>query len=138
MKKIIADRAYKIDASGIRKVFALAASMKNPVNFSIGQPDFDVPEELKSTSAPPKENEYDTDNNWHERWEWVLNEMIWAFEQKARDGGWEGDYYDFEDDPDGLFGLKMTRNDDEGRKAHQERMSNGFRLFGKYYEALWD
>ena len=47
MKKIIADRAYKIDASGIRKVFALAASMKDPVNFSIGQPDFDVPDELK-------------------------------------------------------------------------------------------
>jgi len=47
MKKIIADRAMKIDASGIRKVFALAASMKDPVNFSIGQPDFDVPEELK-------------------------------------------------------------------------------------------
>ncbi len=47
MKKIIADRAGKIDASGIRKVFALAASLKDPVNFSIGQPDFDVPEPLK-------------------------------------------------------------------------------------------
>jgi aspartate aminotransferase len=48
MKKIIADRANKIDASGIRKVFALAASLKDPVNFSIGQPDFDVPDELKN------------------------------------------------------------------------------------------
>jgi len=47
MKKIIADRAGKIDASGIRKVFALAAKMKNPINFSIGQPDFDVPDKLK-------------------------------------------------------------------------------------------
>jgi len=47
MKKIIADRAGKIDASGIRKVFAMAASLKDPVNFSIGQPDFDVPEPLK-------------------------------------------------------------------------------------------
>ena len=47
MKKIIADRAGKIDASGIRKVFTLAASLKDPVNFSIGQPDFDVPEPLK-------------------------------------------------------------------------------------------
>lgn len=37
----------KIDASGIRKVFALAATMKDPVNFSIGQPDFDVPQKLK-------------------------------------------------------------------------------------------
>jgi aspartate aminotransferase/aminotransferase len=48
MKKIIADRTKLIDSSGIRKVFALAASFKDPVNFSIGQPDFDVPEELKN------------------------------------------------------------------------------------------
>jgi len=47
MKKILADRTAKIDASGIRKVFALGASLEDPVNFSIGQPDFDVPEELK-------------------------------------------------------------------------------------------
>ncbi len=47
MKKILADRTNKIDASGIRKVFALGEVLKDPVNFSIGQPDFDVPEELK-------------------------------------------------------------------------------------------
>ena len=29
-------------------------------------------------------------------------------------------------------------DDQEGMKAEQERISNGFRLFGKYYEALWD
>ena len=48
MKEILADRTSKIDASGIRKAFALAATLKNPVNFSIGQPDFDVPEQLKA------------------------------------------------------------------------------------------
>jgi len=47
MKKILADRTGYIDSSGIRKVFALAAKMKDPVNFSIGQPDFDVPEPVK-------------------------------------------------------------------------------------------
>lgn len=47
MGKYIADRTKLIDASGIRKVFALAAELKDPVNFSIGQPDFDVPEALK-------------------------------------------------------------------------------------------
>jgi aspartate aminotransferase/aminotransferase len=47
MKDIISDRAKAIDASGIRKVFALGAEMKDPVNFSIGQPDFDVGEVLK-------------------------------------------------------------------------------------------
>ena len=47
MKEVLANRTSKIDSSGIRKVFALAASLKDPVNFSIGQPDFDVPEPLK-------------------------------------------------------------------------------------------
>ncbi len=40
---MIADRMALLDSSGIRKVFDLAASMKNPINLSIGQPDFDVP-----------------------------------------------------------------------------------------------
>ena len=47
MKEIIADRTKVIDASGIRKVFALGAELKDPVNFSIGQPDFDVADVLK-------------------------------------------------------------------------------------------
>ena len=43
----IADRMSQIDASGIRKVFDLAAKMKDPINLSIGQPDFDVPDAIK-------------------------------------------------------------------------------------------
>ncbi|MGQ3683568.1 MAG: pyridoxal phosphate-dependent aminotransferase [Candidatus Loosdrechtia sp.] len=41
----------KLDSSGIRKVFDLAQKMKNPVNLSIGQPDFDVPEEIKAQAV---------------------------------------------------------------------------------------
>ena len=37
MKKILADRTELIDSSGIRKVFAMAGQMKDPVDFSIGQ-----------------------------------------------------------------------------------------------------
>src|SRR5947207_2739475 len=43
----ISDRAHAVDASGIRKVFDLAAKMKDPINLSIGLPDFDVPEAAK-------------------------------------------------------------------------------------------
>lgn len=39
-----------LDASGIRKVFDLAAKMKDPINLSIGQPDFDVPEAVKDAA----------------------------------------------------------------------------------------
>jgi len=51
MKDILSDRAEVIDASGIRKVFALAAELKDPINFSIGQPDFDVPAILKDEAV---------------------------------------------------------------------------------------
>jgi aspartate aminotransferase len=47
MKEILSNRTSKIDASGIRKVFALAEQLEEPINFSIGQPDFDVPDKLK-------------------------------------------------------------------------------------------
>ena len=59
-----------------------------------------------------------------QEWDDVLDEMIWAFEQKCRDD-WMEDYY-------------YNKWDQEGMKAHQERMDNGFLLFGKYYESLWD
>jgi aspartate/methionine/tyrosine aminotransferase len=43
----LAERTTRIDSSGIRKVFALAANMTNPVNLSIGQPHYDIPDEIK-------------------------------------------------------------------------------------------
>lgn len=46
----LAQRTTRIDSSGIRKVFALAADMKDPVNLSIGQPHFDVPETIKEAA----------------------------------------------------------------------------------------
>lgn len=47
----LADRMAHFDSSGIRKVFDLAAKMTNPVNLSIGQPDFDVPEPVKEAAV---------------------------------------------------------------------------------------
>ncbi len=44
---MIADRMREFEASGIRKVFDLAQKIKDPVDLSIGQPDFDIPEDVK-------------------------------------------------------------------------------------------
>jgi hypothetical protein len=101
----------------------------------------DVPKELRATKA--QQNKYakggDVDPKHFERWDYVLDEMIWAFEQKNRDH-WEDDYYGpyiESKDKRELFG-RFEWIDDEGRQKHQERMTNGFKLFGKYYENLWD
>ena len=101
----------------------------------------DVPKELRPTTKWKKAYEGDgtTDPKFFERWDWVMDEMIWAFEQKCRDH-WEEDYYGpyIESEDGSILGGRFEWTDDKGRQAHQERMSNGFRLFGKYYENLWD
>ena len=47
----IAQRMAQLDSSGIRKIFDLAAKMQSPVNLSIGQPDFDVPEPIRRAAV---------------------------------------------------------------------------------------
>jgi aspartate aminotransferase/aminotransferase len=49
-RNFISNRALGVDASGIRKVFDLAAKMKDPINLSIGLPDFDVPDVAKQAA----------------------------------------------------------------------------------------
>lgn len=116
--------------------------------------DSDVPDELKATSAPPKTNEYDTDTNHFKRWDWALGEMIFAFECKL-DDSWQDKYRSgtidmkFEpcewDESGKATMSRMTRGpndtyhcDYDAMAVEQSRITNGFRLFGKYYENLWD
>ncbi|MBV6493106.1 MAG: Aspartate aminotransferase [Turneriella sp.] len=47
MRDFLSARIHGIDTSEIRKVFDLAAKIKNPLNLSIGQPDFPVPQVVK-------------------------------------------------------------------------------------------
>lgn len=120
--------------------------------------DEDVPEHLRSTAAPPKKNEWDTDDNHFLRWDWALAEMIFAFEMKSKDD-WQSEFHSGEIDmlwvpvdKDGnevakgehkYYQMKRGPKDTHeidmvGMKEVQDRITNGFRLFGKYYEALWD
>ena len=48
--RFVADRTRAVDASGIRKVFDLAATLEDPIDLSIGQPDFDVPDQIKKAA----------------------------------------------------------------------------------------
>lgn len=50
MKNWLSERAFSFSASGIRKVFDLGAKLENPINLSIGQPDFDMPEAAREAA----------------------------------------------------------------------------------------
>lgn len=120
--------------------------------------DEDVPDELKSTAAPAKENEWDTDDNHFKRWDWAMSEMIFAFECKV-DDSWQDAFREGEMDilwvPVDIDGNEVPKGehkhyqmkdgpkntykcDYEGMRVVEARIQNGFRLFGKYFSALWD
>ena len=73
----------------------------------------DRPQHLIGTVPDPAKGE--TDEFHHDAWYWAMDEMLFAFESKLTE--WTFDDLVFRD---------------------QERISNCFRLFGKYYENLWD
>lgn len=114
--------------------------------------DEDVPEDLRSTSAPEltedEKNCGHIDDNWLKRWEYVLGEMIWAFEQHANPE-WEDQYHSgvvdtYFEKVEGTNYSEMKNGpnhtfkvDREGMAKHRARMDNGRRLFAKYYESLW-
>lgn len=108
--------------------------------------DEDVPEHLRRPSE-------DSEELHHERWSWVLDQMIFAFEN-ILDDSWEEQFIsgttDFRKkvvtwDKDKLpllyeyvAGPNHTyKVDKEGMGQYQARIDNGFRLFGKYYQSLW-
>ena len=66
--------------------------------------------------------------------------MIWAFEQ-ALNYDDDAHFFDWSEVD---RGVKLTEQftkvkiDREGLDAHHDRKANGYRLFGKYYQCLWD
>lgn len=104
--------------------------------------DLDVPEPLRSTAPGARdrcEEEWDLDDHFFDRWDYVLDEMIWAFEQQDDDA--DSKFYDHGEKVAGESledSIKRMKVDHKGLEAWQARKTNGYRLFGKYYEALWD
>ena len=74
----------------------------------------DVPEELRPTPEELANYEEDarTDELWFDRFDYILDEMIWAFDLIKRDVN--------------IYS-----------KSDAERIDNALRLFGKYYQSLW-
>jgi hypothetical protein len=88
------------------------------------------PVELKDVPSKLRPKGYESPDHgmdylYFDRWHWVLNEMIFSFSTKI-DPSIEDQYFT----EDGY--------DEAGMEKHQKRVANGFRLFGKYYESLWD
>ncbi len=80
----------------------------------------DVPEELRCTEEELKS--HDTDKNFFKRWDYVMDEMIWAFKTDIKDD----------------LIMLWDKDDNTAYENASKRLANGHRLFGKYYNGLWD
>lgn len=115
--------------------------------------DSDVPESLRANLKEDQDFLENPDDNWHARWEWVVDEIIWTFQQLQPEYDWEEQYRSGEIDivwepvtmgtnEEQFFRMCKGPNDTytadyDAIKKHQERINNGLRLFGKYYQGLW-
>lgn len=92
-------------------------------------------------------------DKFHSQWNWVIDQMIWSFEQELGEDADYKNYYDpylpgelEQEEQEGVvdslfdkkFRMKMGKFNNDKYKAYQERKQLGFTLFGKYYQALWD
>ena len=140
---------WSMDSTLAHIILPMLEKLKTQKHGSPHVDDEDVPVGLKSTSAPAKENEWDTDDNHFKRWDYVMNEMIFAFKLKLNDD-WEEECRTgvnhmiwVKEEGTGYYRMEKGVNDTykfdaEKYKRITGRQQNGFRLFGKYYSGLWD
>lgn len=111
--------------------------------------DDDVPDHLKSINAAEQpKHEGDTDSNFFKRWEYILEEMYWAFNEVANDLPNEPELFRHRKHVAGeeqtheseVFGGTYEPLGEDAETLHNQyhdRIKNGTRLFGKYYRGLW-
>ena len=115
--KINDEDVWNLDYTMALILLPMFKRLKKIKNGASGILDDDVPDDLKSTSVkePP---EHDVDENYFQRYDWVLSEIIWALKEtqpnrKCKMGG--ADYI-----------------------QHDARLNNAFRLMGTYWRTFWD
>jgi hypothetical protein len=98
----------------------------------------------------------------HAQWKWVIDQMIWSFEQELDEDEGDSNFYDPYSPDEVIKPRKYGILNDDGSvtekefplsedwirkhgkfnhekyKAYHERKQKGFTLFGKYYQSLWD
>jgi len=158
---------YSMDHTLALIILPMLKQLKTNISGAPNVDDKDVPKELRSTSAPEKENEWDIDNNHFKRWDYVLDEMIWAFEQLNDDNN-DAQFHSGESEilwqaldkdhnligkpediksgtkHEGVVTYQMVKGpndtskfDKKGHEKHHKRIQNGTMLFGKYFRNLW-
>jgi hypothetical protein len=96
----------------------------------------DVPKEMRKTADDFKDTEYswsETGCYAPEYWDYVMGEMIWAFQSVLDEDGERETWYTWDENHEKIVNFDKKKYDE-----YMNRQKNGLILFGKYYRSLWD
>jgi hypothetical protein len=128
---------WNVDYTLARIIHPVLCAYQKEIKGAPSVDDEDVPEHIRSSSAKPKENSWDLDEFFFQRWEFVVSEMIWGMAQVSHFES-EEQFYSENKDTECQGNLaSMMKIDYEGLEKHNERIENSLRLFGKYFRCLW-
>ena len=156
---------WSMDSTLADIILPMLKQLKETKHGSPTVDDDDMPDHLRGTTTEDWDAQHTFDfyrehqiqegeRDIHARWDWVMDEMIFAFEHHV-DDTWEEAFRSgehdmihvpcewYEDGKPKLYSIEKGPNDTyvcdyEGMNKVYKRMENGFRLFGKYYRGLWD
>jgi hypothetical protein len=156
---------WSMDSTLADIILPMLKQLKETKHGSPTVDDDDMPDHLRGTTTEDWDAQHTFDfyrehqiqegeRDIHARWDWVMDEMIFAFEHHV-DDTWEEAFRSgehdmihvpcewYEDGRPKLYSIEKGPNDTyvcdyEGMNKVYKRMENGFRLFGKYYRGLWD
>ena len=127
---------WSLDATLAKIAYPMLVQLYNNKH---GAPETDI------NDVPPHMRQKDV----FERWDWIMSEMVFAMKSYTFD--WEDKYHTGDMDivwvdcNDGTDCSEMTHGpahthvfDSEGWKKEHDRIQNGLRLFGTYFQGLWD
>jgi hypothetical protein len=132
--EITSDDVWNMDVTLAQVIHPMLLKYQECNHGSFNVDDEDVPEAIRSTAAGPKEYEYATDEFHEARHDYVINEMIWAFANILDDKS--DDFWIEKPEPGNRF-FATGKYNLEACLTYEQRIENGTKLFGKYYQGLW-
>jgi hypothetical protein len=134
---------YNLDGTLAKIIYPALLKFRDNVNAYHIVDKEDLPDEIAMVDSDEEEASL---NNWC----WVLDQMIYSFEKIASDSPWEDQFYNTDKlspeelaelESDLAFSSWSTFNkipiDFDGIRETEDKIKNGLRLFGKYFQALW-
>lgn len=130
---------WSMDQTLAHIILPMLKQLKDTKHGAPSTRDVDVPKYLRSTAKGARNAETENggvDSNYFARWDYILNEMLWAFDEHVTCEEYNKCFIIHDEENSRVQGYLNI--DYTALTKVETRKQNGLLLFGRYYQALWD